>query len=99
MPARLLRRFPLPSLPDYLPAHPHALFRLWVLLLQYWGPPVPTPLPEGDDSPELQSVRAAATAANLASRVHQADIASRALLGAALDSVQQVWRGGGSEGR
>ena len=66
--------------------------RLWKQLLQHWGHPVPS-LP---DPAELEAVRAAATAANLASRVHQADLASRAMLNAALEHVQavSVWGGG-----
>ena len=59
---------------------------LWQLLMQHWGPPVP-PLP---DASELEAVRAAATAANRASRVHQADLASRAVLNAALEHVHKV---------
>lgn len=45
------------------------------------------PLP---DPSEQEAVKAAATAANLASRVHQADLASRAMLSAALEHVHPV---------
>jgi hypothetical protein len=60
--------------------------RLWAQLLQHWGRPVP-PLP---DASELAASKLAATAANLASRVHQADLASRAMLNAALEHVHKV---------
>jgi hypothetical protein len=60
--------------------------RLWAQLLQHWGRPVPA-LP---DASELAASKLAATAANLASRVHQADLASRAMLNAALEHVHKV---------
>jgi hypothetical protein len=60
--------------------------RLWGQLMQRWGPPVPS-LP---DAAEAAALKAAATAANLASRIHQADLASRAMLSAALEHVRQV---------
>lgn len=63
--------------------------KLWELLLHSWGPPVPS-LPSADAA---AIEHAAATAANLASRVHQADLSSRAMLHAVLSGMRSKVRG------